>query len=176
MGEKFQAPVLDPLLLMCVCEHFGGVHGCLGCLRQQTWLPRHGLGLLGFACSAEHQRGLAGPRDLPGQGECLSCSWQPELFLPGTPSAELRRLPSTSLTPRDQEHSRDLAWQIGHLPSFPQDCFTAAAQLRTFSVPMSLLCALIPSLCPCPVPVTMFLLHALLSSPVSSGSRRMSPD
>ncbi|KAI1232858.1 hypothetical protein IHE44_0006038 [Lamprotornis superbus] len=40
------------------------------------------------------------------------CARLPELFLPSTPSAELRRLLSTSLTPCGQKRSRVLAWQI----------------------------------------------------------------
>lgn len=77
----------------------------------------------------------------------------PELFLPGTPSAELQRLPSTFLTPCIQEHSRDLAWEIGYLPfrrivsQLHHSCVLSLCPCP-FSVPVSSPCDHFPSPCP----------------------------
>lgn len=85
-------------------------------------------------------------------------------LLPDTPSAELQRSPSTFLA-----RSAPESWP-GRSGTFLPLRRAVSQQHRSYFV-----CALIPSLSPRLLSVPTFLLHAHLSSPVCSGSRRMSP-
>lgn len=128
--------------------------GC--CASPAPWSPREGWQALGIF------PGRASAHPAPGRR-------LPGLFLPGTPSAELRRSPSSDPrrpAARNAPESR---------PGDEAPPFLLAGLFHSSITAACFLCALIPPLCPNPLSVPVFLLHAHLSSPVPRGSRRMTP-